>query len=552
MSNTQSPTPYALHPAVHPCRQTPAPKRRADYDDDLLVALLAEGRISYRRIAEQVGISHTQVSRIARGLSRRDLYDRMCTLVEDANRRTRRLAAGYLTAIVARHVKLAIEGTGEPARRSREFLIRIFLNMPDPAGRYVGRPGSGAASVCRADLDLIAAVRGGPGAPALRDLPRRSRRRLRTLVAQDGADTPIRGTAGRGTQNDDTQNDDTPIDGIPIPHLPIDRDAAGEALARNAEDLAETGELHRAMREYGKAIQMTPHHGPHYVARAGLHDLAGDPAAAVADLNQAVELAPDDPAAWRARALSHYAHGQYRTAMRDLSEAIRLQPDCPDNYFHRGRAILGLRGRPFHIAADDFRRALDCTPDWPGCEHAALWRHVARGRAGCDGREELARFRHERLTARGTWLVPAVRLYLGEITPEECLSASADEDPQIHAHQACNAHLHVGEFYLLGGDKAKAKEHFEESIAIGPVRAAQCARRAARVAAAACPGDPDEADRLARSAAMSEYYAAKAELDFLAKAAALRQKRQSWGYTDERLAELDARPECRIEDDVGL
>jgi len=110
----------------------------------------------------------------------------------------------------------------------------------------------------------------------------------------------------------------------------------------------------------------------------------------------------------------------------------------------------------------------------------------------------------------------------------------------------------VGLHYLLGGDKAEAKAHFEESLAIGPVQAAQCARRAAHVAAAACPGDPDEADRLARSAAMSEYYAAKAELDFLAKAATLRQKRQSWGYSDERLAELDARPECRIEDDVGL
>ncbi len=56
----------------------PKPTRSGRYDEDLLVRLIAEGQVSYRKIAEQVGISAMTVSNVARGRRRRDLYDRIC------------------------------------------------------------------------------------------------------------------------------------------------------------------------------------------------------------------------------------------------------------------------------------------------------------------------------------------------------------------------------------------------------------------------------------------------------------------------------------------
>ena len=63
----------------------PAPRRKKTYDEDLLVQLVAEGRMSYRKIAEQLGISPNTVSTIARGVFRPDLYARIRAAVEDAH-----------------------------------------------------------------------------------------------------------------------------------------------------------------------------------------------------------------------------------------------------------------------------------------------------------------------------------------------------------------------------------------------------------------------------------------------------------------------------------
>ena len=167
---------------------TTRPRRKRRYDEDLLVQLIAEGKLSYRQIAEQVGLSAVSVSTIARGITRPDLYERICLAVEDAQRRARRLAANYLLPLVAAHVKEALEGTGETARKCREFLIRTFINRPDPAGRFVGRtavPTAAAKPVSRGELDLLASVRGDRNAPGYRDLPKRVRRDVRVMLGRD-------------------------------------------------------------------------------------------------------------------------------------------------------------------------------------------------------------------------------------------------------------------------------------------------------------------------------------------------------------------------------
>ena len=53
--------------------------KRKDYDDDLLVELLARGEVSQAKIAERVGLDKAMVGLIARGRNRPELQDRINT-----------------------------------------------------------------------------------------------------------------------------------------------------------------------------------------------------------------------------------------------------------------------------------------------------------------------------------------------------------------------------------------------------------------------------------------------------------------------------------------
>ncbi|GAG08133.1 unnamed protein product, partial [marine sediment metagenome] len=55
----------------------PGPRKAPDYDDDLMVELIALGELSYGQIARRLGVSTTAVARIAAGHTRKDLQERI-------------------------------------------------------------------------------------------------------------------------------------------------------------------------------------------------------------------------------------------------------------------------------------------------------------------------------------------------------------------------------------------------------------------------------------------------------------------------------------------
>ena len=68
-------------------------RRRVEYDDDLLVELIARGELSLNEIAGRLGISHTTVSRIVRGKARADLQPKIHTAMQQSVHEVRKLAA---------------------------------------------------------------------------------------------------------------------------------------------------------------------------------------------------------------------------------------------------------------------------------------------------------------------------------------------------------------------------------------------------------------------------------------------------------------------------
>ena len=92
------------------CKSTSEPKRRKNrYDEDLLVRLVAEGQTSYRKIAERLGVSPNTVSTVARGVFRRDLYERIrTTTIADTCLLTRPPATGCRCPVLAELIHNAL------------------------------------------------------------------------------------------------------------------------------------------------------------------------------------------------------------------------------------------------------------------------------------------------------------------------------------------------------------------------------------------------------------------------------------------------------------
>jgi len=93
---------------------------------------------------------------------------RMEDAVSNLRREVRRLGAKWLPGLVTKHIKVALEGDDETARKCREFVINTFMNdaARNPAGAE-SDSGSGVPLSSLSELsdelkDRVLAELGGP------------------------------------------------------------------------------------------------------------------------------------------------------------------------------------------------------------------------------------------------------------------------------------------------------------------------------------------------------------------------------------------------------
>jgi transposase-like protein len=126
------------------------------YDDDEMVAMLARGEKTTGQIARHFGISRDMVWRISTGRRRPDLHQRVNRIVEEARAMVHRQAVASLEALLRRHIEVGLTGTGETARKCREFVLALFLN-PTSLAQTLSTPS--APSAVQRDLAALAAGR---------------------------------------------------------------------------------------------------------------------------------------------------------------------------------------------------------------------------------------------------------------------------------------------------------------------------------------------------------------------------------------------------------
>jgi tetratricopeptide (TPR) repeat protein len=124
---------------------------------------------------------------------------------------------------------------------------------------------------------------------------------------------------------------------------------------------ADAGDLDGALKDFDKAIRLSPTFVDAFknrgVARAGQGDLDG----ALADFTEAIRLNPNDSALFNNRGLARAEKGDLAGALDDYFEAARLNPDNADVLINRGNALVKLGDLDGALA--DFDRAIQLKPE---------------------------------------------------------------------------------------------------------------------------------------------------------------------------------------------
>jgi len=92
-----------------------------------LVAAIGAGEMTYAQIAEALGLSEAYVAEVARGQRRADLQEKIAAFSRGYLDQAYRLGAKWARGLLTKHIKEGIEGTGETARRCREYVLSRFL-----------------------------------------------------------------------------------------------------------------------------------------------------------------------------------------------------------------------------------------------------------------------------------------------------------------------------------------------------------------------------------------------------------------------------------------
>ncbi|MDB4877947.1 MAG: hypothetical protein JWM41_4393 [Gemmatimonadetes bacterium] len=219
---------------------------------------------------------------------------------------------------------------------------------------------------------------------------------------------------------------------------------------------ADTGPIARAKRELAtdprnvqKFIQLG-------VAYAGARQMRE----AVDNFTRALEVAPNDPMLYRWRGHRNLSVRNFDAAMADLTRGYGLDSTNYGMLYHLG-VLRFVRG-DFNGAADAFRRAQPRAPDAGELAGSTDWLWMSLQRAG-RGAEAVAMLaRHPDSLPTTVAYAKRLKLYRGEIGPEALFTPSDTGDVDV-----ATLSFGLGNWYLVRGDTARARQQFQRSVKSG-------------------------------------------------------------------------------------
>lgn len=181
---------------------------------------------------------------------------------------------------------------------------------------------------------------------------------------------------------------------------------------------------------------------------------------AIATFTRGLEIAPDSAVLYRWRGHRYLSLRDFDRARADLERGLALDSACYGCWYHLG--IVKYVTGDFAGAADAFARALPAAPE-PGERAGSIdWRWMSLSRAGQKAEARAMLDRETDSLPAGNAYTKRIALYRGQVTPDQVFTPADTADIQV-----ATLSYGVGNWYLLQGDTARARESFEKAIASG-------------------------------------------------------------------------------------
>ena len=228
------------------------------------------------------------------------------------------------------------------------------------------------------------------------------------------------------------------------------------------EALEKYGQLEKAVRVYGEAVQKNPKSGA-AIERLGIAlRRAGRFGESAEALRQAVAALPGDPLPWHELGLVYRALGRSADAVAALTKAIELDPDLPEA--HNNLGILWLAGGEAARAEPAFREAIRIRPDYADAHGNLANLLLGAGNFG-EAREQFevaVRLRPEDAPTRYNYAMLLGRTGHYEEAQRE-LETSLRYDAGFG-----DSHQLLGDLLMAKGETQGAIAHYREALRINP------------------------------------------------------------------------------------
>lgn len=181
---------------------------------------------------------------------------------------------------------------------------------------------------------------------------------------------------------------------------------------------------------------------------------------AIETFNRGLAIQPSNAMLLRWRGHRYLSLRVFDRANDDLTRGARIDSTIYGIWYHLG--IVRFARDDFRGAVDAFTRAQRIAPDSGELAGATDWLWMSMMRAGRtkDAKAMLAR-RPDSVDA-GNAYARRLKLYRGQIKPDEVFTPADTSDVQI-----ATLSYGIGNWYLLRGDKARARTWFERAIQSG-------------------------------------------------------------------------------------
>jgi tetratricopeptide (TPR) repeat protein len=181
---------------------------------------------------------------------------------------------------------------------------------------------------------------------------------------------------------------------------------------------------------------------------------------AIATFTKGIAIAPDNAVLYRWRGHRYLSIRQLDSARADLDHGLALDSTLYGCWYHLG--IVKYVTGDFAGAADAFAHALPLAPE-PGERAGSIdWSWMSLSRAGRAADAQAVLDTNADSIPVENAYTRRIRLYRGLIGPDVMVTPADTEDIQI-----ATLSYGVGNWYLVKGDTAQAREWFERSVASG-------------------------------------------------------------------------------------